>query len=353
MNQNTKTHTAPRGAACHGNAARRRRSRYGSVLILVVALLVLMALIGTAWISTARVDRAAAVQHGSNTQVDLLVDGVTNMAVARLVADTSEAGKFRHWTGYNHFDDAQYDDFMASRVPVLRDEIAPQWQGGPRYPGDSHPTYFRGRLVRMGGTSGRFYLCRQTHRADPGQQPGGSAYWEEIGTFDNGAPFDSGNPPVWPAVSRILPPDTKFSDIQGGAPDFTDRTGMSTVTKLVNGRYFPAFEFYPEFRRDDAPPAQILAADTDGDGIADANYFKLPVGRLNGLDYYAAIRIVDNNSAVNASTALGNLDPGVAGFPSSINFMTPFNTRRVPAIQGPTAAIVTQQHFDLNRARFN
>src|SRR5688500_12360000 len=119
MNQHTKTHTARHGGA----AARRRRSRYGSVLILVVALLVLMALIGTAWISTARVDRAAAVQHGSNTQIELLMDGVVNMAVARLVADTSEAGKFRHWTGYNHFDDAQYDDFMASRVPVLRDEI--------------------------------------------------------------------------------------------------------------------------------------------------------------------------------------------------------------------------------------
>ena len=41
----------------------RPRRRSGSVLILVVALLVLMALIGTAWISTARTDRYATVQH--------------------------------------------------------------------------------------------------------------------------------------------------------------------------------------------------------------------------------------------------------------------------------------------------
>ena len=38
--------------------ARFRKARPGSILILVVALLVLMALIGTAWLSTARIDRS-------------------------------------------------------------------------------------------------------------------------------------------------------------------------------------------------------------------------------------------------------------------------------------------------------
>ncbi|MDQ3826552.1 MAG: hypothetical protein M3325_12785, partial [Actinomycetota bacterium] len=61
-------------------AADSRRRTRGSVLILVVALLVLMALIGTAWISSSRNDRTTAIQHASNTEIEMLTDGVINMA---------------------------------------------------------------------------------------------------------------------------------------------------------------------------------------------------------------------------------------------------------------------------------
>src|SRR5947199_8680132 len=66
---------------------RFRVSRPGSVLILCVALLVLLALIGTAMISTARVDRYSSQQHSYNTEVDLLVEGVKSMAQAAIVND--------------------------------------------------------------------------------------------------------------------------------------------------------------------------------------------------------------------------------------------------------------------------
>src|SRR4051812_2755658 len=65
----------------------RRRPRSGSVLILVVALLVLMALIGTAWISTARTDRYSARQHAANTEIDMLVDGMQALIKAILADD--------------------------------------------------------------------------------------------------------------------------------------------------------------------------------------------------------------------------------------------------------------------------
>src|SRR3954467_4897984 len=71
----------------HRLAARLRNARPGSVLILVVALLVLMALIGTAWISTTRTDRYAAVQHSFNTEIEMLVDGVVQMVQARMGDD--------------------------------------------------------------------------------------------------------------------------------------------------------------------------------------------------------------------------------------------------------------------------
>ena len=330
---------------CSGAASPWGRKR-GSVLILVVALLVLMALIGTAWISTARVDRTAAIQNVNNTQIDLFVDGVVNMATARLIADVYNADVYRRSAGYNHFDDAQVDDFLASRIPVLRDEVTMVWRPGPlpTIPGDSWPTYLEGRVVQY---NGHFYLCKQTHRASANFTPGASAAWQDLGVFDLNTPFDPGNPPVWPAISRVLPPDTRFTDIEGRAPDFTERGGISPVSKQLvpGGPYYPAFEFYPAGRPAGAPPAQVLAADTDGDGIADAAYFRLPVGRLNGLDYYAAIRIVDNNAAANASTAFGNLDPSVANFPSSLNIHS--------LIIGPNQTAYDAQRFNLNRVRFN
>src|SRR5687767_11601185 len=107
MNKTPKTRTAP-----------RRRSRGGSVLILVVALLVLMALIGTAWISTARVDRAAAVQNTSTTQIDLLVDGVINIIVGRVVDDVVDpAGGVRRGNGYVNSDSVVADKMLAGRIP--------------------------------------------------------------------------------------------------------------------------------------------------------------------------------------------------------------------------------------------
>ena len=63
------------------------RRRLGSVLILVVALLVLMALIGTAFIVTARTDRIAARLHAHNVQADMAVQSAVNMVTAELSAD--------------------------------------------------------------------------------------------------------------------------------------------------------------------------------------------------------------------------------------------------------------------------
>src|SRR5580765_6041543 len=71
--------------------ARFRNARPGSVLILVVALLVLMALIGTAALSTNTIDRYATQQNNFNTQVDLLVEGVKNMAKATIVGDIKDS----------------------------------------------------------------------------------------------------------------------------------------------------------------------------------------------------------------------------------------------------------------------
>ena len=78
--------------------------RPGSVLILVVAVLVLLALIATAWLTTVRIDRQAVAQNSDNTEFDLLVDGVVNAESAAIVRRVmAPDGRFRP-DGYPHVD---------------------------------------------------------------------------------------------------------------------------------------------------------------------------------------------------------------------------------------------------------
>jgi hypothetical protein len=48
----------------------------------------------------------------------------------------------------------------------------------------------------------------------------------------------------------------------------------------------------------------LFAGDADGDGIADSLPQRLPVGKLNGVTYYAYVRIIDHASAINVNTAM-------------------------------------------------
>ena len=63
---------------------------------MVVALLVLMALIGTAYISTARYDRGSAMQNSDNVQIDLLVDAVRTLCKTAVTGDLFDGnGNYR------------------------------------------------------------------------------------------------------------------------------------------------------------------------------------------------------------------------------------------------------------------
>src|SRR5687768_12688190 len=98
------------GSPSHRLARRLRTARPGSVLILVVALLVLMALIGTAWLSTARVDRYGAQQNANNTQVELLLQAAISLAQAAIVDDLFAEGRYRPSEGPG-IDDYEHHDY--------------------------------------------------------------------------------------------------------------------------------------------------------------------------------------------------------------------------------------------------
>lgn len=308
---------------------RFRRSRSGSVLILVVALLVLMALLGTAFISTARTDRYSAVVNSANTQIDLLVQGIINMAVGNVVDDLYHptpggpfgAKEYRKPPldgvtvvgGYEHHDAPETDLFVASRLPAL---LKPFDTGDPvTDPAGDNPPTWRGVTWPL------------TPRAD-------GTYW-----FDR------------PGASSI--------SLAGGKGNLAFSPTFATTT----GGQVPALRVWQRNVASGAwtsAATDILrAADADGDGFADAGLWKIPLGAIDGITYYAAARIIDNNSAINVNTALSrNMDFNAAGggvnsglfFPSRVGLAEMLNTYN-PA--GTTLGTLSTEMGEMNFFRFN
>src|SRR5687767_8525352 len=129
-------------------AARRLVSgrRRGSVLILCVVLIVVLALMGTAMLSGTRIDRYTTQQHSYNTQIELLVEGAKQVAKSELARDlydtttatlvyrpvrdqSNPAGTGTLANQYDHYDALHipdplgaaptqpYDDWIAPLVP--------------------------------------------------------------------------------------------------------------------------------------------------------------------------------------------------------------------------------------------
>lgn len=256
--------------------AQRRftRSRSGSVLILVVALLVLMALIGTAYMTMAQFDRVAATQHTFNTEVDLLVEGVINQVKGVIGGDLFVGGQFRPAT-------------VATGAATTN-----QYNSGlsPSYTYYNGVGYDPGSAVITAGTtnSGNWWLGSKV--------PG-------LSQSDQNPPNLTTNVPLWPFITGAITGAGQFDSPlwepgAGAFPvNYTQRSQVVPYTTDIqlDGQFWPAFTGVPGYNK------PILAADADGDGIADSGLVKLLT--LDGITYYAAVRIVDNSAAINASIA--------------------------------------------------
>jgi hypothetical protein len=239
---------------------RLQHARPGSVLIMVVALLVLLALVGMTLVTTTRIDRYSTAQHASNTQIDLLLEGVVSMSTASLVDDLfngpstptvstyRQPGTTSEPSFYIHSDNETDDLWLASRWPSVPDASTaaggasttnwPQWRSITRLPGMTFETPW---VPSWNATN--IYSIRNDLRADYTRNP-------------------------------------------------TSASPLATIQ--VSGAVRPAFVIGNN---------TFLAGDADGDGVADSGLFRLPVGTLNGVTYYAAVRIIDNAAAINATTA--------------------------------------------------
>ena len=306
---------------------RFRSARPGSVLILVVALLVLMALLGTAFISSARTDRYGAAQHAINTEIDLLIEGMVNQAVATITRDLygslATPGSpliYRPGTpalqvqpyGYEHHDSTIYDLWLADRLPVVENVNE---ESSATLTSDQYPMF---RAIS--------FPLAFNNAAGTGYQ------------FDRP---DSGTPLALP-VGGVLP-----------RSGYSFKPGTGTVAGQAG------FPYLLIRTSPGATPVAMPAADADGDGIADAGMWKIPVGTIDGITYYAAFRIIDHGSAINLNTALsrtrdftasGATSPNLGFFTGNVGLAELLKTW-APA--GTTITTMGAEFDALNRYRFH
>ncbi|HWE96925.1 MAG TPA: helix-hairpin-helix domain-containing protein [Tepidisphaeraceae bacterium] len=260
-----------------------------------MALLVLMALIGTAFITTARTDRFSAQQNAFNTEIDLLVQGVVNMAEAAMTTTAHQQAGGQHW------DDTRTDTWLAGRLPGSFLDAC-----GAYVPGH---TYAKGDLVIFpydytnpaNNGSNTVYMSQM----DGNMTAPNASGWSSLGTYSS---FTSTI--AWPAISSPLAANAMYEDPRFPLQPFPGHTASqpgivaSPTFVAFGGKTYPALQFYDPATGKITQP--ILAASASGDGIADSLLWRLPIGELNGVTYYAAVRIIDNNAAINLNTAFSS-----------------------------------------------
>lgn len=112
---------------------RLTKARPGSVLILVVALLVLLALMGTAYMETTRVDRHSSVQNAFNTEIDLVIDAVCKIEQQMILnakgSPPTVSVDSMMWTTPqpDPTDSTLVSKFIGSRIPIADPAGKPIW----------------------------------------------------------------------------------------------------------------------------------------------------------------------------------------------------------------------------------
>ena len=301
---------------------RLERARPGSVLVLVIALLVLMALIGTAFISTAHIERYSATQNTYNTQLDLFSQGVNDLAEAAMLRKIQPSGApFRQGTSstatatsaYSPWESPVTDLYLADRTPPPLFYTLPT----NNYPGVTPID-----PAAIGAPANQAYFPPWMYITAPLNATAATP----SGQFEAPYAVDWNGSPVQSPVTYIQYSGTTREQALPWAIPVPQPDG---TTKM-----FPAFVGFPVnptlMLADGKTPAKLpiiaLAADTDGDGIADAGFIRLGGGQTEGATYYGAVRIVDNLAAFNASIGMG-INPyptkgkSVPGdfFPTNIN----------------------------------
>ena len=132
------------------------------------------------------------------------------------------------------------------------------------------------------------------------------------GQFQFDSPFGETVPLYGPANKRLLQIQPAFRLVNGAPlpaisiflPPANVNQFVPSLPENASGYYLTphgpidAASITPNDSR-----VTIVGGSAAGDGIADSGLWKVPVGPINGITYFAGVRVIDQNSAINASTA--------------------------------------------------
>ena len=312
---------------------RFERARPGSVLIMVVGLLVLLALMGTAYVSSARIERYAVTAGvGQRT----LRESVDSYARQLLDSVKSMVGQDAGNVITAPTDPQAAMNFLAIGQPVLLPDLTvsdlkdsaittPVWPRVSRFTGEKFESPYG-----LGNTLASFQ-----YQDDPS--------------------------------SYLAPTNIVIN--------YTSTSGVATDPALYGQtRTYPAFSQYVidptdvTQRKWYSPPGQpanspsagpFIAGDATGMGIADTAMKRLSSGSIMGVDFYGGIRVIDNGSKINLNTAwtsqrdLDKLNNCYNFFPCDIDLLGMMNviSSASYAISKEMNAINTRRFIALGQPR--
>jgi hypothetical protein len=296
---------------------RFRRARPGSVLILVVALLVLLALMGTAYMASARLERQQAAASGGQRMLLEAVETYAKQYLDKIqAAIAADSGNLVTCPS----DGSVATTFLANRSAGLLPELT----------GPGQSTLFPNTPVWP-------VISRDaTQQFESPYNP----------TANNNNP----NPPLF--TYGVSPGANGYAAPTNLAIQYTNPDADPSLAGQT--RVYPAFRvIVPNIANNDPthyapiPGGPYLAGDATGMGVADCALVRLTASPVQGVDFYAGARVIDNGAAFNLNTAWSptmDLDPNkncYNFFPTDLDLLGMMNSTYNSSnynYQTPTAA---------------
>lgn len=285
------------------------RSASGSVLILVVVMLVLLALIGTAYMQRVRLDRTAA-RITPASHIDEVVAATLDQLRQVLKDDLIHpaTGNFLDPTPVGGVDRRGVEGYDYPWTNPAERRTAHLYHGGTL-----------ATLARpLGGHLDDPWLA-SSYPDDVQFNPPAAATafgWRHItnlnGIFLSLPAEDPTNPAVRPYEH------TTHQAVPGNSHGLLDHT--DAALRLFQGTdNFPALDAAPQYIGTlSSHEYQPRGHDVDGDGVLDARWTWAPIRTINGIDYVMAVRIIDNGAMLNVNAATALTTDGQDAFPPGI-----------------------------------
>ena len=257
-------------------AAPGRERRRGSVLILVVAVIVLLAILGTSFLQVARVQRLGVDTYEGD------IDAVTNSVLVQIEAKLRE-------------DLLDEDGVMFNQ------------NSGPNDSGYDEPYDYAWTSTAGLYRSGDLLLSAGGYSALGGR-------YDDAWLASTTPAFDG--TPRWPQITSLSGKYVGQDNVEGD-----DAEGDSRLNRVTPG--LDAASVWDEFAvssaaADDVNSSQGMSltytaapgklVDTDNDGMGDARWEFPPLPQIGGVIYVSAVRIVDLSAMINVDVATSPTD---------------------------------------------